>query len=315
MRDDESPSLTTWAIAHGCTFHSLAVSPHPLYGGYGLSNSVSTTATADENERTALFVPNSLIISMDLISEAAEGCEELADVLNALPHHSNLEPIITVFLLYQVYLRRENRPSKWSTYIDNLPKSTLLPITWSEREVEFLSWAGTSISRAVPGKLAFLKSVYHHLQQTEGWFTSISWDDYILAESWVSSRTIEDPRTNTPLLVPILDMANHAGVRNAAWEVTDTGIELRREPVDIPAGAEITISYDLDRGTGERLYRYGFIEDTDAGTMSKGVTLVGPFPPRLPGGNIFRVTANCVSDEFDLSFLTYENWYLLFHVD
>ena len=107
-------------------------------------------------------------------------------------------------------------------------------------------------------------------------------------------------------------MANHSPLRNAAWEVTDQGIELRREPVDIPAGGEITISYDLDRGTGERLYRYGFIEDPNMESMSKGVTLVGPFPARLPGGNIFRITADCVLDGFKLSCLSYENWYLLF---
>ena len=159
MTDDESSSLTTWAIAHGCTFHSLQVTPHPLYGGYGLFNTALTKATAVEDERTALFIPNSLIISMDLVSEAAQESDELANVLNALPHHPNLEPIITVFLLYQVYLRRENRPGILSTYIENLPNSTLLPITWSEKEVQFLSWAGTSISRAVPAKLAFLKSV------------------------------------------------------------------------------------------------------------------------------------------------------------
>jgi len=46
-------------------------------------------------------------------------------------------------------------------------------------------------------------------------------------------------------------MANHSASRNAAWEVTSEGIELRREPVDIAAGEEISISYDLDRGTGE----------------------------------------------------------------
>ena len=233
-----------------------------------------------DHERTALFIPTSLIISMDLVSEAAQESDELANVLNALPHHPNLEPIITVFLLYQVYLRRENRPRKLSTYVENLPKSTLLPITWSEKEIQFLSWSGTSISRAVPAKLAFLKSAFGTLQHVQGWFNSISWEDYILAESWVSSRTIEDPRTGTPLLVPLLDMANHSPLRNAAWEVTDEGIELRREPVDIPAGGEITISYDLDRGTGERLYRYGFIEDPNMETMSKGVTLVGPFPAK-----------------------------------
>lgn len=305
---DESSKLTTWATAHGCTFHSIQVLPHPVFGGYGLFNSVSTKAVAVDNERTALFIPNSLIISMDLISEAAEESDELADVLNALPHHPTLEPIITVFLVYQVYLHRENRPSKFSTYLETLPDTTLLPITWSENEVEFLSWSGTSISRAVPAKLAFLKSLYETLQHVQGWFNSISWNEYVLAESWVSSRTIEDPRTGTPLLVPILDMANHSPTRTAAWEVTDEGIELRREPVEIPAGGEITISYDLDRGTGERLYRYGFIEDPNMESMSKGVTLVSPFGTRLPGGNIFRLTADFVGDDFDLSFLSYENW-------
>src|SRR5277367_2853070 len=150
MTDIESSNLTTWAIARGCIFPFLEVSPHPLYGGYGLFNSVATKATADDNERTALLVPNSLIISMEFISEAAEESDELADALNALPHHPNLEPIITVFLLYQVYLRRENNPSPLATYIEHLPKSTLLPITWSEKEIQFLSWSGTSISRAVP---------------------------------------------------------------------------------------------------------------------------------------------------------------------
>ena len=118
----------------------------------------------------------------------------------------------------------------------------------------------------------------------------------------------------SPLLVPILDMANHSVSRNAAWEVTDDGIELRREPVDIAASEEITILYDLDRGTGERLYRYGFIEDADLNTSTKEITLLDPWPTKVPGANVYRISLTCIRGGFnDLSFLTYKNWYAILH--
>ena len=107
-------------------------------------------------------------------------------------------------------------------------------------------------------------------------------------------------------------MANHSTLRNAAWEITKEGIELRREPVDIGAGEEISISYDLDRGTGERLYRYGFIEDTNLNVPTKEITLLDPSPSRIPGGNVYRIKLNCLRHGFNnLSFLTYENWYAI----
>lgn len=311
---NDTITLTNWAIHHGCTFRSLKISIHDEYGGYGLFNSTSTTATYDDIARTALFIPNSLIISIELISEAAEESEELADVLNVLPPLQNLEPIITVFLLYQVYLQRRNIPSIWSACIDHLPKSSLLPITWNETELNFLEESSISISRAVLAKQAFLKSIYATLTESSEWFQSITWNDYLLAESWVLSRTIECPRTNSPLLVPILDMANHCVSRNAAWEVTDDGIELRREPVDIAASEEITILYDLDRGTGERLYRYGFIENTDLTVPTKEITLLDPWPTKVPGANVYRISLTCIRGGFsDLSFLTYKNWYAILH--
>jgi hypothetical protein len=111
-------------------------------------------------------------------------------------------------------------------------------------------------------------------------------------------------------------MANHSPLRNAAWEVTSLtnecgGIELIREPVDIYREEEICISYDLDRGSGERLYRYGFFEDASETAVSKGITLFASIPEtRIPGGNVFRISLSDVRDRFNnLSFLTYENWY------
>jgi hypothetical protein len=310
MTYDDAFQLTNWAISNGCTLDSVKVAIHDTYGGYGLFNTISTSSVHNDNERTFLFIPNPLIISVDLITEEAEEAEELADILNALPPTPTLEPIITVFLLYHKNLHRLGISPKWGTYIDHLPKSSQSPITWNPEELDFLVQSSNSISRVVPAKLAFFKSIYETLQNVEGWFQSITWEEYLLAESWVSSRTIGCPRTNSHLLVPILDMVNHSRPRNAYWEVTDEGIELRMEPVDIADGEEITISYDLDRGTGERLYRYGFIEDTGLGELSKHITLFGPLPALFPGGYIFRLPLKSVQNSFlDLSFLTYENWY------
>ena len=301
-------NLHNWAVNNGCSFDNLRIAQHPSYDGFGLFNSSQTTAENDDKRR-ALFVPNSLIISIDLISGAADESEELADVLNALPELPTLEPIITVFLLYQLYLARSGKPSKWQPYLDSLPRRTFLPITWNEDELKLLRHQNTSISKAVPAKLAFLRSIFSALQQVPGWFQSIKWEEYILGESWVSSRTIQDPRTETPILVPILDMANHSATRNAAWEVVDEGIELRREPVDINADDELTISYDLDRGTGERLHRYGFVEDTTPGTCSKAIALLADIPAVVPGGSVFRLRHQDLEHCFtDLSFMTYENW-------
>jgi hypothetical protein len=304
--DVDTPSaLESWAIENGCVFDSVKVSPHPTYGGLGLFNVASTSEHCDAN-RTGVFIPNSLIISIESISEVAGESVALADVLNALPATPSLEPLLTVFLLYQVSLNRAASPGNWSTYIDHLPEKSLLPITWNDSELLVLEQSSTSISSAVLAKLTSLRSIYKNLRQVEGWFQAISLQDYLLAESWVSSRTIEHPHTNKPILVPILDMANHSPIRNAAWEVTDHGIEVRREPVDIAEGKEITISYDIDRGTGERLYRYGFMEDPCPSALSKEVILLTPsLPP-----SAFKISLHALRDSFqDLSFLTYDNWY------
>jgi len=305
-------ALYSWAVANGCRFNSSYIGTHPVYGGYGIFNSDPWSGDeSDDDERTALFIPESLIISIDLISETANEVDELAQALNALPSLPSLEPVITTFLLYQLHLQRAGKESKWSTYLEFLPKSPLLPINWNDSEVALLQECNTSISGIVPAKFRFMKSIFTDLKESSSWFQSITWEDFILAESWVASRSIRDPSTDTPTLVPILDMVNHSASRNAAWEVTDEGIELRREPVHIEA--ELAISYDLDRGTAERLYRYGFIEDTAPDACSKKILLFESIIPAVPGGHVYRISLTSVNNAFqNLSFLTYENWYLHF---
>lgn len=301
--------LHEWATEHGCKLSSLKVASHPSYGGYGLFNTTSNPANGDENRRVALFIPNHLIISIDTVQLAAEEREELSEVLNALPPLPSPSHILTIFILYLFHLRNANEDNLFSPYVDCLPQQSLLPIVWNEQELQLLKDSNTSISAPVTAKVEWMKSTFDVLQQVNGWFQQIPWSLYLLAECCVTSRTLENPATNTPMLVPILDMANHSYSRNAAWEFTDEGIQLLREPVDISADEEITISYDLNKGTGEMLFNYGFIENISPDIISNGVVLFGLDRPPVPGGNVFRLTLESLNDSFrHLSFLTYANW-------
>jgi hypothetical protein len=317
--DDTPPSniqpLIDWATSHGCTFNSATVVPHGAFPGHGLFNTVSTPADQSDPSRLALFVPDSLIISLRRIHAEYELSDELAEVISAIGDFATLEPTITVFLLWQVYLARKGTPGKWATYVEYLPRKTMLPITWNDAELLFLSNHETTISRPVGGKVAALRKLYDRIRSEtgEGWFQSISWEDFILAESWVSSRGIEDPESETPMLVPVFDMANHAASRNCAWEITEHGLELRREPVPIAKDEELNIWYDVERGTGERLHRYGFVADLNPEKCSDSIVFPASLRPKLFLGHIFRIPYSAVQRSFrDLSFLTYENWFVPF---
>jgi hypothetical protein len=298
--------LRDWATENGCVFNSAEVRVHPR-GGYGLFNSCST----DVSDIIALFIPQSIVISIELIAEEAEQSEELREALLCLPDTPTLEPCIAVFLLYQLYLRRKRLPTKWDTYLDFVPSAPFLPVSWSQHEIELLQ--ATTMPDVVPRQLQLLQSMFENLSNNGSWFSSFSFDEFVLAYTWTITRTIEDPTTHAPVLVPILDMANHSSSRTAFWERTETGFELHREPFPLSSNQELCILYHTNRGSAETLFRYGFIEDTDPSHCSSEVILMNTSSPhRIPRGNIFRIQLSFAMEHFDdLSFLTYENWYVL----
>jgi hypothetical protein len=295
--------LQNWAIENGCTFNSTEIRVHPR-GGYGLFNSRSTSSS----DEVALFIPQSLVISIELIAEEAEKSEELLDSLQRLPDTPSLDPYITVFLLYQVYLQRTGRATKWGTYLDFLPPTTLLPVAWNDEEIDLLNL--TTMPDVVPKQLSLLNYIYQTVRQNPSWFTSISFKDFLLANTWTISRIIQCPLSHSPILVPILDMANHSSTRTASWERISTGFELHREPISLSPHDELCILYHTNRGSAETLFRYGFVDDSDSSHESLEVILSYPSSSRIPRGNVFRIPFDYVKDRFDdLSFLTYENMY------
>jgi hypothetical protein len=143
------------------------------------------------------------------------------------------------------------------------------------------------------------------------WFKDVTWEQFALAESWVLTRVFHNPKTREPFLVPILDMANHSSTPTPAYRHTETGIELRRDNVDMDAGDELTVSYGflLSQDTGKMLYRYGFI-DRDQALHTKAMTMYWKTQQNTSYGEkgAFRIWSSIHKRFHDLPFLTLENW-------
>ena len=299
--------LLQWATQHKAHIQNLTIRRHPTYGQGLYKRSSSPDSNKDDEAR--MFIPTSIIISLDLIFRFTEEQQELSEVIERLPKLPTLEPILTLFLLWNIYLERAGTGSKFGSYVTRLPRETWLPITWSEREISLLDIMDLSISHAVSEKRAFLHRLWERLRRGGGWFATVTWEEYILAEAWVSSRTVEAGVEGGHSLVPIIDFANHSSRPNARWFIRDgcdteggSGVELIVNP-NVKNGEEIRIAYDFYRGSGEQLYRYGFIEDMSVEKMSKQVIVVDD-------GVVFRIGEGNVNDSFcDLGFLTYRNWY------
>jgi hypothetical protein len=104
---------------------------------------------------------------------------------------------------------------------------------------------------------------------------TLSLRDWMLADAWFRSRSLELPRSGTAM-VPVLDMANHSASPTARYEETDDheALLLLRPDARIVSGDEITITYGEDKSAAEILFSYGFID-----TESAKKHLVLPVPP------------------------------------
>lgn len=285
--------LLAWAVSHGAHLNNIEI--RSTAHGKGLFARFTAPG------KPSLSIPNSLVISLDRIAEETDGDTGFWDVINRLPESlPTLDIIRTIFLLYQEYLRRDGRADKWGIYLESLPRETLLPIAWSAEEVALLHELAVSIAHPVESKISYMRELWSRLVAGGGWFASVTWEDHVLAASWVSSRTF-GKKDVEHVLAPVIDMANHSSEPNANWIIDSDGMQLVLLH-DVKEGEEICISYDEGRGVAERVYKYGFIEDRDLRGTSKEVSLV------TQRGGTFRVREKCIRNgEYD--FCMSDDWY------
>ncbi|GAO47452.1 SET domain-containing protein [Saitoella complicata NRRL Y-17804] len=219
-----------------------------------------------------LTVPADYVISHETIAEYAqehmEECAAFVQAIETLPIELPIHPrlMVTLFLLSIPHLEIPQGTSRprgefYRAFYDALPKKIPLPSTWTETEREIIQ--GTSIANATQPRQFRNKFIHGALRASEfapSWVKNLSLEQYVLADTWYTSRCLDGS-----IMVPILDFANHSSKANARWERNEAGdmmLVLRDDLAEVvKEGDEITISYGEEKGSGELLFTYGFLEE------------------------------------------------------
>jgi hypothetical protein len=285
--------LLAWAASHGARINNIEI--RSTAHGNGLFAHITSPG------KPRLSIPSSLVISLDGIGDEVSDDTEFMDVIGCLPETlPTLDIIHILYLLYQVHLKRDGRPGKWDLYLESFPRESLVPTSWTTEEVALLLETKVSIARPVEEKISYLRELWSRLVAGGGWFATVTWEEYRLAASWVSSRTFGKTEEDH-VLVPVIDMANHSSAPTAAWITDSDGMWLvmPREPKE---GQEICIAYDVERSVSERVYKYGFIEDRSMHGISQAMTFIAK------SGKEFRVQEKAMRNgKYDFS--VHPDWY------
>lgn len=285
--------LSVWAQTQGIAMSCCEIRTGP--------NGAGLFATQDIKAGDILVtVPYRKVLSRDTIVEYAKTHEFLhtlllRDAAGAPIEEAELagisdKDVLTRFFISEILANRRGdaKNKAWAAWVESLPTlgEMNLPISWDRQDVEDL--VGTSIYEATLSKINFLKFRYKRFfESTEvrdlikEYVTTgpapklktesdleFSFKDWILIESWISSRSLEvfyESQRNLCLgLVPIVDMANHDSMHsNAKYELDfDNKTVTLISTEAIAAGVELLINYGPDKGAGEFVFSYGFIPAT-----------------------------------------------------
>ncbi|KAF5098356.1 hypothetical protein D0Z00_002068 [Geotrichum galactomycetum] len=292
-RSKKLDTLANWAEAQGITIESCEIRA----GSNGAGLYATRDVAAGDNLVT---VPYHKVLSRDTVVEYAQTHEFLRSLLlrdaaGAPISEAELtgvsdKDVLTRFFISEILTNRRGDASNnnWAAWVESLPalREMNLPIAWDRQDIEDL--AGTSIYDATLSKINFLKFRYKRFFESievrnliKEYVTTgpapklrtesdveLAFKDWVLIESWISSRSLEvfyrDQRELCLGLVPVVDMANHDSVHsNAKYELDFDGkVVSLVSTTTIAANTEVLIDYGEDKGAGEFVFSYGFIPAT-----------------------------------------------------
>ena len=161
----------------------------------------------------------------------------------------------------------------FSEYMKFLPLRIALPTFWNDSERALVT--GTSLEAALSAKLnsldrefTFLKEKTSSIDWCQKWWWdtdsgTLTFNDWKNVDAIYRSRALDLPGTRDSVMVPFIDMANHAsGDSTIALYETDSdgnAVLILREGKDLAPNGEVTITYGDEKGACEMLFSYGFL--------------------------------------------------------
>lgn len=252
-----------WLQQNGAYIHPSAFFAQ---GPYGFSLFTSTTLDKDS---TIVSCPFDLILTPLVAKNALQSLVGSQCTLN------DREAVCAYLVLHSAACRMKieavkqpdeiNKILRHQEYIDTLPTSLTTPLFFSEQELELLR--GTNLYAA---------TVERKQQWQEGWRVALTylqtlhlteedftWENFIRAQTWLSSRAfpsslMEDPPslfnpTAAPVLVPLVDALNHARGTPISWS-----IDQRDRSSDNPSPKSLSlVSHNAIQSGDELFNNYG----------------------------------------------------------
>ncbi|KAL3511097.1 hypothetical protein ACH5RR_030498 [Cinchona calisaya] len=256
-----------WLCDEGVVSSKTPVKPGVVPQGLGL------VATRDiSKSEVVLEVPKRFWINPDAVAAS-----EIGNVC------SGLKPWIAVALFL---LREKSREdSKWKNYFEILPESTDSTVFWSEEELAELQ--GTQLLSTTLGvkeyvENEFLKVEAEVVLPNKKLFPfPITLDDFFWAFGILRSRAFSRLRNQNLVVIPFADLINHSDIvttEDHAHEVRGPAglfswdyLFSLRSPLQLKAGEQVFIQYDLNKSNADMALDYGFIElgsNRDAFTLT-----------------------------------------------
>ncbi|CAM9004214.1 unnamed protein product [Rhodiola kirilowii] len=245
-----------WLSDEGIITSKTPVKPGLVREGLGL------VAERDiERQEVVLEVPKRLWINPDAVANSEIGC--VCD---------GLKPWIAVALF--LIRERVREDSNWKNYMNILPKVTDSTIFWSEEELAQLQGSqllSTTVDVKNYVKNEFQKVVEEVINPHKKLFPFlITLEDFMWAFGMLRSRAFSRDRDTNLVIVPLADLVNHSSsvtTEDHAYETKGPAglfswdsLFTLRSPLQLKAGDQVVIQYDLKKSNAKMALDYGFIE-------------------------------------------------------
>ncbi|BFZ57964.1 hypothetical protein PYCC9005_005021 [Savitreella phatthalungensis] len=249
-------------------------------------NALFANATFDVGDSMASFPPDAYFSAHSLVKTYPPLRRLLSSQLDN-PNARWEKWILSLALVLAISSSHNDSSHPWEVYARSLPGPHPQSGVWDHDHLAQRSLQATSIGAAIEAKQRVVGSV-------EVW----AW-----AESIVSSRSIGVgdareadvslteadevvgglierglPEVCDLLLVPLLDMCNHADDHTVVWDIDSHDNVILHAKRPLEEGDELTLSYGNDKTNAELFFNYGFVLDANSRKPSHTYTLQLPDP-------------------------------------
>ena len=232
-------------------------------GPYGLELRTARTCAAGE---TLVALPRSAQLSAHLEADLDASARRLRAATPADVWSCRLGVSVLVELL-------RGPSSPFAEYVDSLPRAYSVPMFWTAPEVAALDYPPLVTQVQKRGRLlAKLGTEGYSVAAAPVDTSSLGW-----AMAASSSRAFRLGPSETPTLLPLIDMCNHAAAPSAVVvPAKDGAVVLKVGAAPLPEGAEVSLSYGA-LSNDDLLLDYGFILDdnpNDTVQIAAGADLI-----------------------------------------